>query len=380
MFLNNLRINFEQLEYTTVGSSFGGAATDAKAPVFNFSPIVDWSISNIQEFPSPVKEDLMRIGNFLTIQEFKYLLSALYRFSFCIELTNLRITSTKMKTRWLPVKILKTRAGTYDNYEGDFAPGQDQRASDFNECLNVLFKCIHLLSRSDEHIHTMKPLASSKHRGVPYEAVFTYIDSDASFVHQADNIRLVHLPDIIWLIQARPLIRPIINKNSLGGDSKLGDKIATKTYKTDRSQTGEVQTNRAKRWECLSQDFQHATLEECWSVERKLLNDLAHFVGFPEENKQALIRQGLFGSQVNTLCPITFRPMVLREILDGGSHGRSNFQVGHMHPLKSGGRHTGESVEWISGDGNRIQGSLSIEETRKMVVEIYESMVKNGWA
>lgn len=379
MFLDDLRISFEQLEYQTVGSSFGGPATATKAPVFNFSPIVDWSIANLQGFPAHVQEDLMRIGSFLTVQEFKYLFGALYRFSFCIELTNLKITSTKMKTRWLPVKIIKTKIGTFDNYEGDFAPGQDQRASSFNECVNILFTCIHLLSRSDEHIHVIKALASSKNRGVPYEAVFTYLDPNEAFVHQASNIRLVQLADIAWLIQARSLIRPIISKNSSGGDSKLSDKIATKTYKTDRSQTGEVQTNRAKRWECLSQDFQHATIEECWSVERKLLNDLAHFVGFPEENKQALIRQGLFGSQENTLCPITFRPMVLEEILNGGSHGRSNFQVGHMHPLKSGGRHTGASIEWISGDGNRIQGSLSIEETRRMVVDIYESMVRNGW-
>ena len=367
------------LEDSTVGSSFGGPATDARAPSFNFSPIVDWSIANLQAFPDSVQEDLMRIGSFLTVGEFKYLFSALYRFSFCIELTNLRITSTKMKTRWVPVKIIKTRIGTYDNYEGDFAPGQDQRSSNFNECLNILFKCIHLLSRSDEHIGVMKALASSRARGVPYEAVFTYLDPTKASVHQADNVRLAQLEDVKWLIQARPLIRPIISKNSSGGDSKLVDKIATKTYKTDRSQTGEVQTNRAKRWECLSQDFQHATLEECWSVERKLLNDLAHFVGFPEENKQALINKGLFGSQANTLCPITFRPMILEEILNGGSHGRSNFQVGHMHPLKSGGRHTGESIEWISGDGNRIQGSLSIEETRRMIVDIYESMVNNGW-
>lgn len=383
MFIDALRGHFENLEVTTIGSAFGGPFLDTRAPTFNFFPIVDWSIDNLLEhpqnsFPRSVVEDLRVIRASLSMQEFRYLMRALYRFSFCIELTNLGITSTKMKTRWMPVVITKTRPGTYENYAGSFAPGDDERSSSFNECLSILFKCISLLSASPEHLNIIKSLSRRDKRIFAYEAVFTYINPNQDPVHLGTNIRLVESADILWLIKARPLIYPAISQNSEGIDSKLIGKIATKAYKTDRSQTGEVQTNRAKRWECLSQDFQHATIEECWSVERKLLSDIAHFVGFPEVNRDILIREGLFGLQEIARCPITFRPMILRDILNSGAHGISDFQVGHLNPLKAGGRHTGENIEWISGDGNRIQGSLSIEETRNMLIGIFMGMAQNG--
>jgi hypothetical protein len=378
MFLDNLQNKFEMLETDTVSGSFGGPSLGGRAPNFDFAPIVQWSIENLEEFPPYVVNNLEKLRGSLNEKSFKYVISSLFRFSFCIELTNLSITSTKMKTRWLPGRIIRTRLGTFENYEGDFTPEFDQRSSTFVECTNILFKCIELISESEVHVKTFSELSSTSKRGTPYEAVFTYTDPEAAHVHTSENIRLVELRDINWLIQARPLIRPTINRNTDGNDSKLVNKIATKCYKTDRAQTGEVQTNRAKRWECLSQDYQHATIEECWSVERKLLSDLAHFLGFPEENQTALIENRLFGNQTTTLCPITFNPMILGDILGGGAHGESNFQVGHMAPLKSGGRHTGENIQWISGDGNRIQGSLSIEKTREMLVGIFQRMQLAG--
>ena len=65
-------------------------------------------------------------------------------------------------------------------------------------------------------------------------------------------------------------------------------------------------------------------------------------------------------------------------ILGGGSHGESTFQVGHMLPLKNGGRHSGDNIEWISDDGNRIQGSLNISDTRTMLQGIFERMSEKG--
>jgi len=128
----------------------------------------------------------------------------------------------------------------------------------------------------------------------------------------------------------------------------------------------------------LAIDFQHASIEECWSVERKLLSDLAHFDGFPIVSRQRLIDTGLFSGQNLTLCPITLKPMVFADLLGGGAHGESKFQVGHMMPLKSNGRHQGENVEWISNDGNRIQGSLNIQDTRNMLSGIFSRMKGQG--
>jgi hypothetical protein len=244
-----------------------------------------------------------------------------------------------MKTKWLPGKIIKTIPGSFGNFEGDFAPGFDPRSSSYSECCEVLCKCIKLLSDSQEHKSIMADFTIAKNRNTPYESVFTYINSQLNPLHVADNIRLVDLTDAKWLVKARAIFRPVIGGRSEDGSQvKCISKISTKCYKTDRSQTGEEQSNRAKRWECLETDFQHATIEDCWSVERKLLSDISHFEGFPVDQKKLLIKANLFNEdQGVALCPITFQPMIFSELLAGGSHGESTFQVGHISPLKAGG-------------------------------------------
>lgn len=371
---NQLKEAFEKLEEETVGDSFGGEPVDGKAPVFKFKPIMDWLRDNIEQCDDGIKDGLSALSETLEEKEFSYLLSCLGRFCFCIELTNLKITSTKMKTRWVPGSIIKTMEGGFQNYRGSFSPGEDERSSEFGECYEILRTCISILSQSPQHIELLKKFSDQRRRGISYESVFTYIDNKRNPVHVSDNIRLVSLDNAMWLAEARPIIYPILNYDLNENKTKCVSKIQTKSYKTDRSQTGEVQTNRAKRWECVSIDFQHASIEECWSVERKLLSDVAHFMGFPEEPKKKLIESGLFHSQELTLCPITLKPMQFEELLGGGGHGESQFQVGHMKPLKSGGRHNGENISWISSDGNRIQGNLSIEDTRQMLEGIFSRM------
>ncbi len=373
-----LKNRFETLESTTVSSSFGGIAIAGRAPTFTFKPIIEWYGNEIDNLEEPLSSNLKELKRIMTEQEFKYTLECLGRFSFCIELTNLSITSTKMKTRWVPGKITKTLPNSYSNYEGDFAPGADKRSNTFDACHEIFSRCVTLLKNSNQHILMMVELADGDNRGTPYEMVFTYSNPELELVHQENNIRLVHLGDIHWLVKARPIIQPIIRLNLDGEKTKINEKIATKCYKTDRSQTGEVQTNRAKRWECLIEDFQHATIEQCWSVERKLLADLSNFEGFPEATKQLLRSNMLMGNEELTLCPITFKPMIYADILGGGGHGKSEFQIGHMNPLKAGGEHQGDNIEWISNDGNRIQGSLSVPETRELLKDIFTKMTAKG--
>ncbi|MFC2057611.1 hypothetical protein ACFLR6_01595 [Campylobacterota bacterium] len=374
-----LKNRFETLESTTVSGSFGGGIIAGRAPIFAFKPIIMWygddQIDNLEE---PLSSNLNELKSIMTEQGFKYTLECLGRFSFCIELTNLSITSTKMKTRWVSGRIIKTLPNSYSNYEGTFAPGVDKRSNTFDACHEIFSKCVILLKNSVQHRLIMEKLACQANRGTAYEMVFTYINPELELVHQENNIRLVHLHDIDWLVKARPIIQPTIRFDLNRKRTKINEKIATKCYKTDRSQTGEVQTNRAKRWECLVEDFQHATIEQCWSVERKLLADLSNFEGFPEDTKQLLRSAMLMGDDVPTLCPITFEPMVYVDLLGGGGHGESEFQIGHMYPLKAGGVHQGDNVEWISNNGNRIQGSLSVPETRELLKGIFTRMAAEG--
>ncbi|MCK4945068.1 MAG: hypothetical protein KAI88_02670 [Nitrosomonadaceae bacterium] len=370
-FSQDIQEKFEELEVSSVSDSFGGNKLDGRAPDFKFTPIIHWMCDEKARFDGSVCENIQTLKMQLGEQAFKYTMEALGRFSFCIELTNLKITSTKMKTRWYPGKIIKTRLSSFENYEGEFSPGHDKRSSKFDICLEIFKKSLSLIASSPDHINVMKWFSSSSSRGTPYEAVWTYVNPALTLVHVENNIRLVNLDDAKWLVKSRPIIRSVLTQ-------KNKEKIATKCYKTDRAQTGDVQTNRAKRWECLTEDYQHSTQEQCWSVERKLLSGLLHFEGFPEKQKKNLVDAGLFGDQGATICPVTFQPMKFEEFQGKVNHGESKFQVGHMNPLKTGGVHNGDNIAWISNDGNRIQGSLGLQETREMLVSIFEKMQSNG--
>lgn len=365
MFVQKIKNLIESIELKTVSNSFGALKLDGKAPVFPVLSITAFFLENYSFRQCRTSKLLTALACLTNADEFKYVIGSTIRFAFLIELTNLGITSTKLKTRWMEGFILKTHPASYQNYRGLFNPGNDERSSSFEVCFEVFNKVIDLIIGSQKHLDALKLL--TLRRAVPYESVITYHNYNLNPVHTSYNVQLVELNDIQWLIKARPIIYSILTK-------KNKNKIKTKCYKTDRSQTGEVQTNRAKRWECLAMDFQHATLEECWSVERKLLNDLVHFNNFPEDVKQKLIEYDLFGDGQTIKCPITLAPMLFEEFQKEAEHGESPFQVGHISPLKGGGRHVGSNIAWITDDGNRIQGDLDLEATRNLIRIIAERM------
>ncbi len=101
---------------------------------------------------------------------------------------------------------------------------------------------------------------------------------------------------------------------------KISKKIKIKAYQTDRAQTGKHQTNREKRWESHPDNFQFAFRRDCNDVEAALI-----------------------------------------------------LQVGHLNPLKATGGHNATNIGWISDDGNRIQGSLSIDEVKALLRRIYRN-------
>ncbi len=367
MLAQNFRTLMETIERYTVSDSFGGPQLQGRAPAFRVSALTSWLIGNYAGQVCPTSALLTHLSHRTNAAEFSYIVESCIRFAFLIELTNLGITSTKMKTRWVEGSIVKTMPGSYQNFRGPFSPGNDERSSSFDDCLAVFNKSLELVINSPQHLEVFKKLRYSGCRAVPYEGVLTYSNFRLNPVHVQQNVCLTNLGDINWLIQARPIIRAALTQ-------KNKEKISTKCYKTDRSQTGEVQTNRAKRWECIAMDFQHATIEECWSVERKLLSDLAHFANFSLETKQQLIDLGLFGAQHITKCPITLEPLDFNQFQQAAEHGESRFQVGHMNPLKAGGRHTGTNIAWITDDGNRIQGDLDLNATRALIRGIAERM------
>jgi hypothetical protein len=41
--------------------------------------------------------------------------------------------------------------------------------------------------------------------------------------------------------------------------------------------------------------------------------------------------------------------------------------------------HTANNISWISADGNRIQGSLSLNDVRKLIQRISQNYERHGW-
>ena len=114
-------------------------------------------------------------------------------------------------------------------------------------------------------------------------------------------------------------------------------------------------------------------------IEKELISQVLNFEKCPKEIIEST--NGLIKKTKTYCCPVTLEPLnfsnfeaeVLRPI-----HGISKFQVGHLNPLKSTSldgknTHTYQNIGWISDDGNRIQGSMSIEEVRKLLKKISQN-------
>jgi hypothetical protein len=209
---------------------------------------------------------------------------------------------------------------------------------------------------------------------VPYEYLVGYLDPSRIPVHVESNITWIENADIDWLVRARAILGSYSGTYSAAIKGIEAKKLEVKVYKTDRALTGKDKTNRAKRWEVLYGDFQFATLQNCWSVERKLTEELIFFANFPSQIRDAFIERSLVaGRDEPTRCPITLAPLDFIPFANAtmaATHGRSDYQVGHLTPLKRGGHHIGTNIAWQSADGNRIQGDLSLEETLALLISI----------
>ena len=372
----NLRNLLEAEERETVGSAFGGAMPRVRNS-YSIASIRDWILAGWPyEGTSQIELALRRGQDTFSKREFGAIVAALIRFSFLIELTNLKVGSTKMKTRWLSGKILMPQPDSFEQVEGDFEPGNDPRSATFDECTLIFITAINTVcDLVDQDISVKVLLKDLKQLNrVPYEFPLSYRQHDQIPIHQYSNIRWIVSDDLKWLLKARKILRSASGQTGDAIREIENKKLKVKLFKTDRALTGKDKTNRAKRWEVLAGDFQHAPLEDCWSAEKRLTADLVNFTGFPSELQEEFVRQRLVEpDSPPTKCPVTFEPLEFDSLAQAvleTTHGVSEYQVGHLRPLKRDGRHDGTNICWQSADGNRIQGDLSIEETYQLLDQI----------
>ncbi len=303
-------------------------------------------------------------------RELSSIFSAIIRFAYYIEpVKQPTIDSTKFATRW---------SDRLDN---------DPRFCSFDECTQIfkyLLASIEEAAGNEEKVEILKLVIN--HGLVSYELNLDYKNRLIDNIHNVENIYF------FWDESAKRtylLRKYLLNPHNHGYIAFFREtytKIATKSFLTDRVLTGVHKTNREKRWECHPGSVHFALRKECVAIEHKLVEQICHFIDFPQDLKKLLERDQIVNFREGiTACPITLEPFLFtnfsREVLNP-THGKASVQVGHIHPLKAGENdisgHAANNISWISSVGNRIQGELSVEETRNMIYRIIENYKNAG--
>jgi len=300
---------------------------------------------------------------------------SILRNAFLIELVKVpKIETTKFRVRW------------FNQLDGD------PRYCSFNECLRIAKELLISLPewlRNPAHVECLN--LSFSNGMLPYEAPLDYNQrfTQQGRLHQLGNLTWFYDELVLRTLKLRKyLTDEITSPDSQFFRTVLSDKIKVKTYLTDRVLTGDYKTNREKRWETHPKSVHFAERRVCMAIEYALVTQICAFEGFPPGFFNLLEEANILPHHLPiALCPITgdalsyeaFRNELLNPI-----HGKADFQVGHLNPLKLGesgesAGHTSGNISWISADGNRIQGSLSLNYVRKLVQRISENYDRHGW-
>jgi hypothetical protein len=305
-----------------------------------------------------------------TGSHFGSLCNIILRYAFLIELVKVpKIESTKFRVRWY--KQLKN----------------DPRECSFDECLAIAAELLTDLGPwLDVKSHRDLFNLSIEESLFAYDAPIDYRqvpsqDDNVTRIHRLGNIGWTYDDMMLRTLKLRRfLCDPQTSPDAEFFKRVLDGKIKVKTYLTDRALTGLYKTNREKRWETHPHSVQFATYRTTMEIEYVLIRQLCAFEGFPPSARETLQQEGILPDELPIFrCPVTQEPMsfpTFRDALMNPQHGKSSFQVGHLNPLKvdEPGNdvfgHTADNISWISEDGNRIQGPLSLTNVRQLLRKI----------
>lgn len=341
------------------------AATDS--PRFSM-PSLHEQLWPLLEARTGVADLLKALEARLSGTQAKKLEYAMIRHVFLAEIVKLPgVTTTKFQTRWC------------DQLDAD------QRYCSFEECLDIFDELLAQLTdgwlNEDNHYTAFQLFLD--YQLLPYEIPVDYLSvpgqgDDSTRIHRRGNLAFGLTPNALRTVKLREYLRDeTTSPDAAFFRQVLDGKIKVKTYLTDRAQTGLYKTNREKRWETHPHSVQFATRNTCFEIEYALVIQVCSFDGFPEAARSALQTAGILPQELNRFrCPVTLVPISFDEFkaeLTNPTHGTSGFQVGHLNPLKldapqtGTAGHTADNISWISADGNRIQGSMSLEEVRSLL-------------
>ena len=315
---------------------------------------------------------LQTLNRVLDAQVATHVFRGIVRSSFLIELVKTpKIETTKFEVRW--AERLDTA---------------DPRFASYDECFQIFDRVLAELEPALEVEENRELLRLLRTWSLPaYEIPLDYRQRIAvGHIHRAGNISWMWEELIRRAVKLRAFLLNSSNPDAAFFSAAYG-KIQVKTYLTDRVLTGAHKTNREKRWEAHPASVHFALRRDCLEIEYSLVNQLCHFNDFPTDLFQALNDEGLLVLiETPFRCPITMEPFSFNDFkqeVESPVAGKSNFQVGHMNPLKAvnddpSSGHTAQNISWISSNGNRIQGHLSLSDTRAMIRRIYRRYIEFG--
>lgn len=328
----------------------------------------------IQDLEQNIGSDAYKTLNHKLQTNYTNFMKSLIRTVFLIELVKVpKIESTKFRMRWF------------------YQLEDDPRFCSFEECFEM-FKSLAIQACDWLDIpENLKLYTLIKNCSVlPYELPIDYTEElpSSGRIHTLSNISWISDPNYTRDIKTRYYLLNFYDAQYAAFFKKvLTDKVKVKTYLTDRVLTGEHKTNREKRWETNPNSVHFALRKTCADIEYRLMSQIVEFKNFPAEFIQHMQEDGIIHDMNPAFCPITGMELDFNLFKNGiinPVHGKSDFQVGHLTPLKLSkdnviGRHEASNISWISADGNRIQGSLSVEDTRTMIKQIYNNYEALSW-
>ena len=299
----------------------------------------------------------------------KKLLIGILRFAFLAEIVKTpKIETTKFESRW-----------------GQRLSEDDPRQANFEECVEIykhsVTQLIDHIAKNPEFVEVINSFL--KKTQVAYEIPLDYKNRimDGK-MHVVTNIDWYFGNSVKKVAKLRDLLLDPSTNHHYELFAHVYNKIQVKSYLTDRVLTGLHKTNREKRWETHPKSVHFALRKTCQEVEYALVKQIFSFNNVPAGLLK--IFKTVEKDEILNIpfrCPITLEPMSFPQFeseLLSPVHGKSSFQVGHLNPLKSinGDEtfgHTAKNISWISSNGNRIQGSLSLKETRSLIERISEN-------
>ena len=317
------------------------------------------------------------------------IMKGIIRHAFLIEPVKLpKVETTKVRVRWYEDTDSSLVGYRYDS--------GDPRYCTFDDCLTIFRDLLRILTERqlEDPGHREVIQVCLDYNCVSYELPIDYVQRAVQFRGR----RRIHCPgNVVWSDDARFLVNLRFRRDLLSPDSnpevslfaRIYGKVKVKCYLTDRALTGPTKTNREKRWEAHPDSVQFAFRRDCLAIEAGLMHQIADFGGFPSILRRTLEQRDLVDPKTDDfVCPVTLEPVSFsefRESIMRPLHGRSEFQVGHLSPLKldqiaqdAAVGHTPDNVSWISADGNRIQGSMSLADIRTLLGKIAQNYATAG--